>query len=115
MITLAKGQNDLVVLLSYSKTISLTLTSPCTLLHFMSHGIYSLIKRFQYILDRLSTTLHLCRLSISSFTFTTNCAFKDRPDIERFGVNAVKPSVSSLTDVKMSTVDSSFDLSKGRD
>ena len=77
------------------------------MLHFipffltLSDCIYSLINLFQYILDRLYTTFHLCWLSISFlYISTTLCAFKDCPDIKWFGVNTVKSSVLSLIDVK---------------
>ena len=105
LITLAKSQNDHGVLLSYSKTMLVTLTFCCTLFHFffimLSDGIYSLINYFQYMLDRLSTIFHLRRLSIFfSLISTIPCAFKDLPDIKWFGVNTVKLSVSSLIDVK---------------
>ena len=63
--------------------------------------VYSLIICFQYILDKLPVTFHLCGLSISfSFISTSPCTFKDCLDIMWFGVNTVKLSVSSLIDVK---------------
>ena len=104
LITVAKGKNDLGVLLSHCKMVSLTLTFCCTLFLFfltLSDGIYSFINCFQYILDRLSTTFCLRWLSISfSFISTIPYAFKDSPDIKWFGANKVKSSVSSLIDVK---------------
>ena len=57
----AKGHNELGMLQSYSKTTSLTLTFHCTLFHYfltLSNVTYPLINRFQYILDKLSTTFH---------------------------------------------------------
>ena len=84
--------------------MSFTLTFCSTLFHFfilLSDIIYSLKNRFQYILDRLSTTLHLHWLSISfSFISTTPCVFENCPDIKWFGVNTIKSSASSLIDVK---------------
>ena len=104
LITVAKIKNDLGMLLSYSKTMSLTLAFCCTVFHFflkLSDGIYSLINRLKYILSRLSTTLYLGRLS-SSFLFLSiaRYAFKDRPNIKWSGVTTIKLSVPSLTDVK---------------
>ena len=104
LITLAKDQYDFDVLLSYSKTMPFTLTFRCTLFYFfltLSDDIYYLINLFQYILDRFSTTFHFCQLTMFfSFVSTTPCVFKDRPNIKWFGVNTVKSSVLSLTDVK---------------